>query len=494
MSVFEEAVRKLHAGDGVGAETLCADHLKQTLAGHDAGSLAVAQARFELSTILLNVGNVAKAIAELRLACALTETSEAARREKLTFQMNLGEILHHANELAEAEAVFRQGLTDRAAFYGEDHPGYAFVLEPLAELRLSQGDPAEARTLLERCNAIFAAHRHPRLPQSLALTVAAHAPDKSAAAALEGLDLPALQQVAQAALDKAGFAFRRSDLVLCARWLDGLDVLRDTLAKSGTSDGSVLVQIVSTSSNLARRLDDHPRRIAAFEWLVAYLQDGKKDLWLEALQGLALAHSDAGDVDAAVAVYERASEVTDAGVLARSQLLRNHGLFLAELERRDDAEAKLREAVAIARGAWGGGGEMLGRALVALGIFVQHGAADLKEPARPAALQEAATLLREALEKLPPSHADGLPARSHLQAIEHGGACGCGDMSGAISDALRAMVLPQLPDGLLKSIAYVDGNLDVQLARQPSEEELALLDRVVRQALAELQKNAGAYS
>ena len=62
--------------------------------------------------------------------------------------MNLGEFLVRAGQLDEAGAVLLRGLEGRAALYGETPPGYAFGIEPLADLRLREGDATAALALL----------------------------------------------------------------------------------------------------------------------------------------------------------------------------------------------------------------------------------------------------------------------------------------------------------------------------------------------------------
>jgi hypothetical protein len=161
--------------------------------------------------------------------------------------------------------------------------------------------------------------------------------------------------------------------------------------------------------------------------------------------------------------------------------LRNYALHLAEGPEPARALEKHRAALELARAIEDA--DLVGRALIAHGIYEQH----QKRP------EIAEKMLAEALSMLPPSHPDTLCARSHLQAIKEQAECGCGDMSGAISEALREMVLPHLPKGLLTHLAAKVGGdegiqLEVQLAREPTEMELDLLNQVLQQAVAELQQ------
>ncbi|MEM9074241.1 MAG: tetratricopeptide repeat protein [Myxococcota bacterium] len=484
---FDRAVQALRAGNRLEAEKIAADALRQAQSSHPEGSLAVAQAEFDLASILVAVGDLARAITHTRRACAVREESEAARRERLTFLMNLGELLQRAGELEESETVHRSGLEGRASFYGEDHPGYAFGLEPLAEVLLAQARPREARPLLQRAIEIFRAANHPRLVGTILVEAScakAVAPEEPSLQHLAGASTEMLSAAVDAALKKAAMAAdAHSDPAL---WLAVLAELRRTVVHGGWTDAAALTNLVAAESNLARLAGLHTQQAQAFQWLIAHLDDhGDAEQARNAVLGLALAQSQAGNLEIAEEAYRDALRRSEAaGPLAQSSTLRNFGLFLAEIDRRAEAEPLLRQAVSEARKAWGGGGESLGRALVALGIFVQHGGEESEY-----VLVEARGLLQEAIGLLPADHPDTLPARSHLDAIQRGSGCGCGNMNEAISQALAEMVQAELPPGLLKHIAYKDdGNLNVELGREPSPEEFELLNRVIHQAMAQLKK------
>lgn len=484
---FDAAIAALRNGQPLEAERIASEGLERARRDHPPESLVVCQAHFDLASILLGVGDLGRAINHMRSACALDEDTDDARRERLTFLMNLGELLQRGGELDEAESVLREGLEGRRAFYGADHPGYAFGLEPLGEVLLSLGRAAHAEPVLRECVEVFSGAAHPRLPGAMILEAAAKKTiDRKGASLtrLAGADRSLLSEVVSAALDKSSMALDgHYDPGL---WLELLTELRELLVDGGWTDADALTRLVIACSNLARRAGRHESQVAAFRWLIAHLDSsGQSAKTLDALQGLALAQSQAGDEAEAEATYrEAAKRAESTGALAHSQALRNFGLYLAELERRSEAAPLLQQAVGVARSAWGGGGAMLGRALVALGIFVQHGGDE-----DPDALRVAKGHLEEGISKLPPDHPDGLPARSHLDAIERGAGCGCGNMDAAISQALTEMVRQDLPEGLLASISYsAEGGLQVDLARAPVDErEREHLDRVVHQALARLQ-------
>ena len=166
-----------------------------------------------------------------------------------------------------------------------------------------------------------------------------------------------------------------------------------------------------------------------------------------------------------------------------AQARRNAGLYLAERGRRAEAASLLADAVAGARE--DEAMEELGKSLIAQGIFLQHGGD--AAAARP--------LLQEGVDTLPPDDADALAGRSHLDAIDGGLGCGCGDAERALAAALRALIAPDIPADLLADLRIQmadDGpRMDVQLAREPTDEELERLDRVLQQGLARLRQGAG---
>ncbi len=243
-------------------------------------------------------------------------------------------------------------------------------------------------------------------------------------------------------------------------------------ARQGLSEALVQMHIVL--SNVARETGQHGARVAALAWLAARFEEAGDEEQAHAVRlALALAHSDEGELEPANALYAEAlarAEGLRAGARVAATC-RNYGLFLAECEARDEAEPLLRRAVQ------GSTGEELGRSLVALGIFLQHG----EEP-------EAEGLLANAIEALPPAHPDAICARSHLTALRRGSDCGCGteqDQAKAYTETIRALILPHAPEGLIGELRWADG-LQMELTREPSEEELALLHKLVEHAQGQL--------
>lgn len=465
-AAWAQALEAFDEGEVEAAEAI----LRAAIAAADTDA-ARAEAWFNLASLFAAMGDHRAGADALREAIALDIPGAQGQRDRLTWLMNLGEFLTRAELLDDAEAALLEGLEGRREIYGEDHPGYAFGLEPLADLRLLQGDGEAALGLYDQCLQIFWEAGHPRVTTALAGRAFALAA-LDAAPLLEPVDhLPdaLMGEVIDALIERiATFGGQRA-----------LGVLDATLALAEARCAPAIRRVRAAEANLARGLGATARRIAALTALEGLARSpGER---IDVLQGLAMAHDEAGDHPRAEQAYVQAvaaaEELDDPGFSSRAQ--RNAGLYLADHGRRPEARRLLATAVDVARGA-----DLmpeLGRALIALGIFDQHDG-DL-EPAEAA--------LREGITLLPPDDADRLSGVSHLGALEAGGGCGCGDMSAAISEALVEMVRPHLPDGLLEDLTVTlteEGpSVAVQLAREASQTERAQLNRLIERGLARLR-------
>ncbi len=476
---LQEALVLALQGEGVLAERLVAEAALAAATRHGPESAEHAAALFELARVLVEVGDLVRAAEVLRRASELPPAAgrtPEAQRARLTCQMNLGEVLLRLGEADEAEAVLRSSLAERAALYGEAHPGYAHGLEGLAEVLHARGDEEEALELVERASAIFR-EDGPRLAAALALRALIAAElGKELVPGVEALGEPVLDELVRAVLAREQTEDARTLLPV-------LSALRAHLeARRGPAD-LWLLNLVGATANAARAAGQDELRRSSLAWLLhAVDARGDEPQGLEVTLGLALCESELGDHDAAERWYvegrRRARRLGDLGL--ESAVLRNHGLARSE-NRPADAAPLLAEAVALAREAEDD--DALGRALVALGIQRQH----------TGLAAEARVLFEEAIRRLPPEHPDTLFARSHLGALQEGSdACGCGDLGQAIAGALRDLVAPHLPDGLLREIVVAlreEGppEVSVDLAREPSAEERELLDRSLNQGLATLR-------
>lgn len=476
VSPLDQAIGLLRRGQPLEAETFLARRVKEAEARSGARSAEAADAHFDLSCLFNALGDTERAAVSLRLAADTEARTPEALRKRLTVLMNLGQVLERLERFDEAEQVLREGLEGRARFYGKTHPGYAFGLAPLAWVVSSQERLQEALPLMEEALHILWESGHPYAAEVTAqrafLLVAA---GERAQALGPAHSLP--PELLEACAREAR---ARAPTVAPGLAATVLEPLCHLLEEKLGPHHAETIQTLAELGETARQGSLHELRQRVFSLLAErFSAMGDPAQEVNALLALALAHDDAGNLEATGQCYTRAvaraRQLGDAELV--SQVLRNQGLFLAEKARETQAETAMREAVAAAPR----GGEMWARALVAHALFQQH--RDRLAPAR--------EQLRQALAALPPEHPDALCARSHLDAIESGGGCGCGQMDKAIDEALRELVTPHLPEGLLESLTFnPEKGLSVQLARDATAEEQELLNRVLRQAMTQLSNRA----
>lgn len=469
------AVSLMHEGRYGDAEDVVQRELRAVTVRHGHGSPAWASAQCDLGNILLNCDQADRAIECYQHAVSVPAYD---RKQHLTYRLNLGLALRMTGRLAEAEAELRQGAQDRLAFYGRDHAGYAFGLEPLADVLLQRGDVRGARDVAEEAVHNLWRNGHDQLGSALALRAeVVHAGGTGEPLFPDVGQLPedAVERMASAVLHRRGLADPAAHLAV-------LGALARTVEARLGPDHQVTLSVLATLANAGRDLDDQTGRIDAIQRVLAsHDRRGHAEPALTAALGLALAYADSGDEDAALrtyaAAYTRAQRI-DRPELT-SQVLRNWGVALSEAGQPAPAERCLTDAVTQARR--GADFEILGRAGVALGIFLQH----------QERLPEARQALQDALAALDPVHPDAISGRGHLGAVAAGRTCGCGDVQGVIEDAFRDFVTSRLPQDLLErfEVETVDGEFqfDVHLRREPTQEELHRLDAVVQSALAEFR-------
>ena len=169
-AAMQQAIALFKAGQTVKAEELMLQAARAGESTYGPNHPITATAYNELATILHKVQNLPAAINAYRKACSgPMPTEDQPLRDRLTFLMNLGMALQHANQLKEAEEVLMQGLKARGKYYGTKHPGYAFGLEPLATLLMRQGRLDEAIEMFNSVVDNFWSNGHPRVATALAL-------------------------------------------------------------------------------------------------------------------------------------------------------------------------------------------------------------------------------------------------------------------------------------------------------------------------------------
>src|SRR4051794_30149194 len=163
------ALDELQAGRGAEGEGLVQQAVQDAEARHGASSFEHAAALFDLGRFYTAVGDYPRSADAIRRAAELDLPGERGRRDRLTYLMNLGEMLKFAGDLESAERVLVDGLDRRREFYGPEHPGYAFGQEVLAEVVWRRGRPGEALDLIERASRILRDSGNPQVVSALAL-------------------------------------------------------------------------------------------------------------------------------------------------------------------------------------------------------------------------------------------------------------------------------------------------------------------------------------
>lgn len=477
-SSLEVAFALLREGRIGDAEDLMTRELRAATQRYGQGSPEWASAQCDLGNVLLNADQGDRAIECFRHAVSAPPRDPESHKDQLTYRLNLGLALRRSGRLDEAEAELRQGVQERLAFYGREHAGYAFGLEPLADLLQQRGELAEARHLVDEAVANLWRNGHERVASAMALRAAiVHAgggTEEPLFADLHHLPDDVVEQIGHVVTQRVD----RRDAASAALLTSLVAALEERLG----ADHQATLNALSARANLGRDLGDQTGRVDAIDRVLAsYIRQGRQEEAVMAALGLAMAQDEAGDIGAALDTY--ASAHARAESLGRpeltSQVLRNWGLALKEAGQLSLAEQRLTEAVTQARR--GTDHDPVGRACVALGVFLQH----------EHRLPEARTVLEEGLAVMDPVHPDAIIGRSHLAAVAHGRTCGCDDIGDAMAEAFREFVITRLPTDLLEhlDVTIVDGDLriNVALRRQPTDIELERLNDVIQTAHAEFR-------
>src|SRR5262245_9895833 len=128
---MQQAIELLQQGKSVEAEQVLVRACSEAEAQSGPNSHAHAIAQNDLGNLYGFFGDMRRAAVAYQRACdGPLPTETQARRDRLTYLINLAGALEALGKLEEAERVHREGVAGRRDFYGADHPGYAFGLEP----------------------------------------------------------------------------------------------------------------------------------------------------------------------------------------------------------------------------------------------------------------------------------------------------------------------------------------------------------------------------
>ncbi len=449
-------------------------------------SLEYEVANGELATFFWVVGKEHAATEIFREICsAPMPPAGDALRHRLTQLMNFGELLTTLGELDEAETVLQQGLAGRLQYYGREHPGYAFGLEPLAGVWLYRGNLEAALTAIDETIDIFDNAGHERTIGALVLRaeiLKTGGVENYLFENLESADTESIEDFA----NKLFARVTNFTPPAIARLLL-LDLAQLLAVKFGRDDHNLLstyAKIAELERKLGQDSDAQIRQGAIQQILDSYQRQGNIEGTISALMGLGSAQIDNHEVEAALKSYSSALAIAEGSKDPQLaiQVTRNYGLLLKEIGQKSTARQMLAKSIELAK--QHDLVEDMARGQIALGIFLQH----------EGDLQAAKNLLQLGVVKLNPSDRDRVCGCNHLRAIENGSPCCAEGMPATILASCREFMLSKIPANKIDDIQITysdDDGLSVSLSfpDRIDDKERKLISLQINYAFREFQQN-----
>lgn len=468
--VLERGMELLQHGQAVEAVAQmkhCVDEIREA---SGVQSLPHAAALFHYGTLVCATGDYEQGAGLCRQAADASPDTHAGKKDRLTYLMNVGQLLSHGGQAEQAVTVLQTSLEERVEFYGEGHAGVAYGQQVLAEAMLASGQYEEGLRHARSAAATFEAERHHEFPGTFAL--------RAALASAAGLTTDNIWQgladyPEEVVTETVNHAYRTATLMADRLGLTYLGQLSDWCEIYMPEAKSLRINTLVTWSNLAsdrEDLEDMQRAADQLAGAIDLLDDADDRIQLR--QGMAMSYSRCQrPPDEIRAVYQQAADEAEqhALPLAAAAVARNWAVFEAECECEEAALEKYEHAIRFSREAGSNGLELLGRTLIAKGIFLQHH--EHREEAKP--------LLEEGIGLLPATHSDAACGVLHQVALENGLNCSCHG-----GEALEKQTLSLLAkkffeqsglSDLLESVDFGDDGLQIHLRRKPKPEELERL-------------------
>jgi tetratricopeptide (TPR) repeat protein len=451
-------------------------------------SLEYEVASGDLGTYLWVVGNEIAAIEIFKNLCSAPMPTDGDRlRNRLTQIMNFGELLITVGELDRAEQILQQGLAGRLEYYGAEHPGYAFGLEPLAGVWLYRGQFEAALTAIDRTIDIFASSNHERIIGAIVLR----------AEILKTMGVEAYLFEDLEECDRDWIEEFANNLLMRVKNFTPPQIARkllidlvQLLEKKLDRDGKILLFTYSRFAETERQLgkDGNAQiRQASIQKIIdSYQRQGDLEGTISALMGLASARSDNDEIEAALKSHSRALALAEGSQdpALSVQVMRNYGLFLKEIGQKSAARDMLSRSIDIAQQS--GLLEAIARGQIALGIFLQH----------EGEIESARQLLELGNANLNPSDRDRVCGINHLRAIEQGIACCSEAMPDTLLVSCREFILSKISSAAVEDLQISDNDgLTVNLSfhEDVSDEEKESIVLQIDYAFREFQQNLSGY-
>jgi tetratricopeptide (TPR) repeat protein len=447
-------------------------------------SLEYEAASGDLATYLWLVGDATAAIETFDNICSAPMPTDGDRlRNRLTQIMNFGELLITVGELDRAEQILQQGLAERLKYYGAEHPGYAYGLEPVAGVWLYQGKIEAALTAIDRTIDIFASSNHERLIGAIALRAEILKTAGVETYLFEDLEAGDRDWIAEFANSLLMRVKNFTPPQIAGKLLIDLAQL---LEKKLDRDAEILLFTYSGIAEIERQLgkDGNAQiRQASIQKIVdSYQRQGDLEGTISALMGLASARSDNAEIEAALKSYSRALALAESSEdpALSVHVMRNYGLFLKEIGQKSAAREMLSRSITIAQ--QHGLVDAIARGQIALGIFLQH----------EGEVESARQLLELGTVNLNPSDRDRVCGVNHLRAIEQGIPCCSEAMPDTILASCREFVLSKISSAAVADLQISDNDgLTVNLSfhEHISDDKKESIALQVDYALREFQQN-----
>ena len=460
--IFKEAVSLVQSGKIAEGTRLMNDAVDRIGKAAGTDHPAYAKALFRQATFHLTLDDMESAAEICGQAAAIEGTDHQSRRDQLTYGMNQAEILQFLGKDAEALAVIRTNVSQRAEFYGKDHSGYSYGLAELASALIRAGKSDEALSVSEECVDIDMKNGNPHATFGVLYQgIAACQAGKPDLAFAHWKELgPELRTSMVRDFEIRATKFAPGVLIA------PLEKFSEIIAEHPTPQPEDKETILAMLSNMARQTGDHSSRIRALE-KIANLTKGKDDAkYPNALRALAIAHSEAGNRAKEEKLHEEAIAFCKEKNLQNELVacLRERAISADRIGDATSAATFHRQSVAAARES--NDKLTLGKSLAAQGIFLHH-------QAKP---NEAVPFLEESLQLLPENDRYRYFVLNHVDLAREGKACRCNEQGPlTIAKMLKDAMVKEMGEGIVKDVVYSpedpEDPYSIEVARELTPEE-----------------------
>ena len=467
--IQSDLVEQIRAGKQWKAEQDIIGQCKEVSTKYGEDSHEHAQMLFIQAVTYGAMRNMKAATAALSRASDIPGKTHQAKKDRLTYLMNLGDFLILTDERDEAEKVLRTSLKQREEFYGKDHSGYAFGQEALAKVLIAKGMFDEAVTLCEGAIKIESKNGNPHFAEdvsTMAYALAGVKPDSNLWPLFEKLS----PELRTRAINYSQVLIHEMDPKFSLKVFQSLS---SNLNKFSSSRPNDKVDVLVSVANTAFESGEPAIRISAFEEVLKLLPPTSPSI-TDIHLALSVAHENNDQPELVEPSYEsavkHAEKIDDQNKLAES--LREFGIWLGN-EKMDANQADMihKRSVTVASKL---DDLTHGHALCAYGVFLQHGSKH--EPA--------AKLLKKAIDLLPEGHPYLFTARNHLPYAQRGEKCKCGESAEQVTlEMINEMMARRLPEDLFDEVILgQSGVFEVKTKRKPTDEEAKLIRRALENA------------